>query len=208
VRVLPVPLGSRGADMAAALTCANAADLKAAGLDYVVRYVGGITGAELSLLLDAGLGVQLVTYSRAPGWIPSAVVGAADGSKDVDRLRELGVPAGMLVWIDLEGVNGSAADVAGWVESRAAVLVAAGYVAGLYVGAGETLSAAQLYAIPNVTRYWRAFNAGIPEPRCGWCHFQTFPPNQMLHGVQIDRDFVQADYEGRVPLMLAADADS
>jgi hypothetical protein len=204
VKVVPVPLGSRGADMAAALTFTNAADLKTAGLDYVTRYVGGISGAELALIHAAGLGLQLVTYSRAPGWTPSAALGAGDGAGDVAHLHALGIPAGMLVWIDLEGVSGSAADVIAWVEARAAALVGAGYIAGLYVGAGEVLNAAQLYALRGVTRYWRAFNQGIPEPRCGWCQFQTFPPNQTLHGVEIDRDFVQSDYEGRTPLMLVA----
>lgn len=202
MNLVSVPCGSYGIDCATILTAASAAGLRAASIDFVARYLGQITPDELAIILAAGLGLELVTFSRAPGWSPSAALGTADGDTDVARLRTLGVPAGMVVWIDLEGSGGDATSTAAWVNARAAVLVAAGFVAGLYVGAGCVLDAAELYALPQVTRYWRAFNLGIPEPACGFCQFQLFPPDQMLAGVRVDLDFTQEDYMRRAPTML------
>lgn len=206
MNVAPVATGARGADMVTRLTSESAARLRAAGLDYVVRYVGGLSREEMADVLGAGLGLQLVTYSRAPGWTPSGAIGAQDGIEDLKHLAWLQVPAGMLVWIDLEGAHGTAADVAAWANARAYALVKEGYIAGLYVGDSCVLNAEELYALTFVTRYWRAFNSGIPEPKCGFCQFQAYPPNQMLAGVQVDRDHAQPDYVGRVPMMLVSDA--
>jgi hypothetical protein len=134
--------------------------------------------------------------------MPSATLGLQDGERDVLQLKALGIPEEMVVWIDLEGSGGDAADTAAWVNARAQQLVNAGYVAGLYVGDSCVLNAAQLYALPNITRYWRGFNQGIPEVSCGFCQFQIFPPNQTFQGVLVDFDFTQSDYDGRVPTML------
>jgi hypothetical protein len=131
-------------------------------------------------------------------------MGAQDGALDVSRLKALGVPSTMVVWIDLEGSAGNAADTAVWVEARAKVLVDAGYIAGLYVGSGCVLNGQQLYALVNITRYWRAFNSGIETPECGWVQMQLFPPNQTLDGVLVDLDVTQEDYHGRLPTMLTA----
>jgi hypothetical protein len=203
MQIAPVPVGSRGADMVTVLTSSTAAGLKALGYDFVVRYLGGLSFTELSEILSAGLGCQLVTYSRAPGWLPTAAMGASDGANDVAQLKALGVPEGVLLWIDLEGSGDDATDTAGWVEARAAAIVAAGYVAGLYVGSGCVLDGPQLYALGSVTRYWRAYNAGIPEPDpAGFCQYQLFPGEMTVGGVLVDIDFAQQDYKGRVPIML------
>jgi Domain of unknown function (DUF1906) len=205
MKVIDVPHGARGADMVQTLTDSTAAALKAAGFDFVVRYLGGLSPAELAIILAAGLGVELVTYSRAPGWAPSLDMGLADGRTDRGHLDALGIPPGMVVWIDLEGARGTSAEVSDWVTARASTLTNVGFVAGVYAGAGCVLNAAELYSLKGVTRYWRAFNQGIPEPACGFCQFQTFPPNQTRAGVLVDVDFVQSDYHGRFPTMLVAD---
>ena len=204
MRIIQTPIGSRGADMASALTAESAAGLKAEGLFFVVRYLGGLSTDELAAILATGLAVGLVTYSRAPGWHPSAAIGATDGAVDVAHLTALGIPKGALVWIDLEGSSGDSAATAAWLTSRAAEIVAAGYVAGVYVGDGCVLNGPELYAVPGVTRYWGAFNRGIPEPQCGFCQRQLYPPNQVLAGVEIDYDTPSGDYEGRTPSVLAS----
>ena len=204
MKIVPCPPGARGADMVSTLTPAHATALRNAGLSYVVRYLGGLSAPEMQDILASGLGLQLVTYSRAPGWRPTAEMGSADGALDVLRLGELGVAEGMLVWIDLEGAHsGSVTDVARWLDARSRCLVDAGYLAGVYVGDSCVLNGAELYARPHVTRYWRAFNSGIPEPQCGWCQLQS-QPNTMLAGVLVDHDVAQADNDGRLPLMLTA----
>jgi len=202
MNVVPIPVGSMGFDTDTQLTADTAAKLAAAGASFVVRYLGSITSTELVAIQAAGLGVSLVTFARPPGWMPSAAMGAEDGANDVARLHTLGVPPGMVIWIDLEGSGGSAPDTEAWVNARSAALVAAGYLAGLYVGDGCVLGGAELYSLPHITRYWRGFNAGIPTPECGFCQMQLFPPDQVVDGVQVDIDFVQKDYNGRLPTML------
>lgn len=202
MNVVPVPFGSKGVDCDTALTSQVAISLKSRGLDFVVRYLGSVSTMEISGILQAGLGLELVTFAHSPGWMPSATLGAQDGERDVLQLKALGIPEEMVVWIDLEGSGGDAADTAAWVNARAKAIVNAGYVAGLYIGDRCVLDAAQLYSLPNITRYWRGFNQGIPEPQCGFCQFQIFPANQTLAGVLVDFDFTQSDYDGRVPSML------
>lgn len=205
MRVVDVPVGWRGVDCATPVTVDAARALKARGVDFVVRYLGQVTAAELAVLFDAGLGVELVTFSRAPGWDPSAELGTKDGDEDVARLVvELKIPPGMVVWIDLEGPAGDAAVVAEWVSARASRLVNAGFIAGLYVGDGCVLNGEQLYALPEVTRYWRAFNYGIPEPACGFCQFQLYPPDIAMAGILVDLDFSQHDHGDRAPTMLVS----
>ncbi|MGO8992371.1 MAG: glycoside hydrolase domain-containing protein [Polyangiaceae bacterium] len=204
MKIAPCSVGARGFDTATALDAATVAALKSAGFDFAVRYLGGVDVAEATLILNAGLGLQLVTYSAAPGWTPSAALGTLEGQTDVTQLRALGAPTGLTVWIDLEGAAGDAASVTDWVNARSGVLVSAGFVAGLYVGNASVLDAAALYALPNVSRYWRAFNAGIPEPACGFCQMQLYPPSQVVQGVDVDLDVVQEDYEGRLPTLLVA----
>lgn len=202
MRIVECTPGMQGADMVTQLTPSSARALRAAGLDYVVRYLGGLSPGELAVILDAGLGCQLVTYGRVGP--RSAAMGAQDGAADLAHLRSLGIPAGMLAWVDLEAAHGAAADVAAWLDARSSAIVQAGYVAGLYVGDSCILDGPQLYARPHVTRYWRAFNSWIPVPQCEWSQIQHAPPNQILAGVQVDRDTAQADLDGRVPMMLVA----
>jgi hypothetical protein len=204
MKLVTISVGSVGVDTDTPLTATLATALANQKVDFVVRYLGSITSAELSAIQSAGIGVSLVTYSRGPGWMPTAVMGASDGATDVSRLQALGVPPGTLLWIDLEGSGGTEPDTAAWVNARSAAIVAAGYVAGLYVGSGCVLNSAQLYALPDITRYWRAFNEGIPTPQCGFCQMQLFPPNQMVSVIEVDFDVVQEDYENRLPTMLVA----
>jgi hypothetical protein len=201
MKIVNVPVGAIGIDTVTAITETSVQIIKEK-VDFVVRYLGGVSTTEIALITEAGLGVQLVTYSRAPGWMPSATMGAEDGDTDVVRLKALGIPEGMVVFIDLEGSGGDAADTASWVNARAKTITQAGYIAGLYIGDSCVLDAEQLYSLPDIKRYWVAFNRGTPVPSCGVCMRQLFPPNQTLGGIYIDWDSVQADYSNRVPTML------
>ena len=202
MNVVPILSGSKGFDTDTVLTADSAAKLVAAGGSFVVRYLGSIDSAELSSIQSTGLGVCLVTFARQLGWLPSVAMGVEDGATDVARLRALGVPEGMLVWIDLEGSGGNASDTAAWVNARSKALVDAGYLAGLYVGNMCVLDAQQLYELPYITRYWRAFNLGVPDVSCGYCQIQLYPPDQSIAGLLVDIDVVQQDYHGRLPTML------
>lgn len=202
MNVVPITPGTRGVDTDTQVSVSFAQILANNRFDFVVRYLSDVTSDELVTILDAGLGLSLVTHARALGWTPSAELGASDGAADVAKLKALGIPEGMVVWIDLEGSGGDATDTAAWVNARSKALVDAGYIAGLYVGNLCVLDAQQLYELPYVTRYWSAFNFGIPQPSCGFCQIQLYPPDMVVGGLEVDLDFVQQDYHGRLPTML------
>lgn len=202
MNVVPITPGTRGVDTDTPVSDTFARMLLSNRFDFVLRYLSDVTSHELATVLGDGLGVCLVTHSRGVGWSPSAALGTSDGVADVAQLKALGIPATMVIWIDLEGSGGSAADTAAWVNARAIEIVNAGYVAGVYVGNQCVLNAQQLYALPNVTRYWKAFNLGIPDVQCGFCMLQLYPPDQVIGGLEVDLDVTQQDYEGRLPTML------
>ncbi len=198
--VAPAAVGARAIDTVTHLDAAHCGALRAAGVDFVIRYLGGITPPEMATILDGWLGLSLVTFSRAPGWTPSAELGSTDAARDLVHLAELASPLGATVWIDLEGCAGGPVATAGWVNARSAALRAAGYDVGLYVGAGEALDGEQLYALPHVDRYWKSLSR-VPEPTCGWSMLQRYPSTH-VGGVWCDINDVQADTKGRTPNII------
>jgi hypothetical protein len=202
--IKPAPFPCLGFDCVTILDAARATSLKAAGMSFAIRYLGSITPSELASILDAGLLFMPVTFSRGPGWVPSAAMGTQDGTQDVQHLTSLAIPKGGTVWIDLEGAAGSAAIVAAWVNARAKVIRAAGYEdVGLYVGAGDVLNGQQLYDLAEIDRYWRSLSS-VPEPaRCGFSMIQLWK-TITLAGTEVDVDTVQFDYLDRLPMMVAA----
>jgi hypothetical protein len=202
MNVVPIVPGSRGLDTDTPISASLAKTLYALKFDFVVRYLSDVTVSELGAILASGLGLALVTHARAPGWLPTEAMGVADGAADVAHLKALGVPPGMVLFVDLEGAGGSDVDTMAWANARSKAIVDAGYIAGLYVGDRCVLSAQQLYGLPEVSRYWKAYNAGIPEVMCGFCMLQLFPPDQTVAGLQIDLDVAQSDYKSRLAMML------
>lgn len=171
---------------------------------FVVRYLGGLDKAELATILDSGLALMPVVYSRKPGWTPTEVMGTDDGKHALTRIGLLGLPVGCTVWLDLEGCAGSPVDTASWVNAWAKVVQDAGYEAGLYVGAQPGgLDAEDLYDL-KVTRYWRSCSR-VPEPaKCGFCMFQLYPPNLKLDSLLVDIDVISKDFRDRLPHWVVA----
>ena len=202
--IQPAPFPALGFDCITVLDATSASALKAEGMKYAIRYLGSVTAAELQAILDAGLFFMPVTFSRAPGWTPTASMGTSDGQGDVAHLKGIGILTGCTVWIDLEGVNpATPADVvAAWVSARAAVISAAGFDVGIYVGSDAILNSAQLYALPTVNRYWRSLS-DAPTPTCGWSMMQCYPTTTVA-GVEVDVDCIQQDWQGRLPIVVGA----
>jgi hypothetical protein len=153
-----------------------------------------------------------VQHVEVAGWVPTAALGAEYGANAARFTRALGVPAGVGVWCDLEGVRAGtpAADVAAYVNAWHDAVAAAGYVAGLYVGWAPGLSAAQLYRALTVTRYWGAYNVNRdqePLPR-GWCLQQFTGSSGDVAGLaqrSYDDDVARADrLGGRVAWLAPA----
>lgn len=195
------PFPALGVDCITVLNATSAAALKAAGMRFAIRYLGSITPIELAEILGAGLVFMPVTFSRAPGWVPTAAMGTSDGQTDVQHIKALGLPSGCTVWIDLEGAIGSASTVSAWVNARAQVIRLSGYDVGLYVGYGSVLDSAQLYALAEVDRYWKSLS-DVPTPTCGFSMMQLWKTT-VVAGVSVDVDCIQYDYNDRLPNVVA-----
>jgi hypothetical protein len=194
-------VGARGVDslpFSQGGTAAQALALKAVGVDFFVGYLGAINAARLGYLLDAGIAFMAVTFG-----------GRFDGDAAVAQCHALNLPAGVTVWLDVEGqgaFNTPVGELANKINAWADKVAAAGYIPGLYVGVPQPLSSAQLWAL-HVQRYWRGQGSirdhanQLAEPTGGWCMTQMWPSAQ-CGGTLVDFNIVGADYRGRVPAWL------
>jgi len=152
-------------DTNAKLTAAIVAPLTAAGYAGVARYVplpnnnagSDIDAVELSALVEGGLGVILVQHVRLPGWNPAQCSGAADAATAIKYAKAAGYLAQGHIFLDLEGIGGTAAATLQYANDWANAVAAANYQAGCYVGFDVPLSAQQLYEdLKNINSYWSA----------------------------------------------------
>jgi hypothetical protein len=186
-------VGARGTDCVTSLTPGTAVAFKTTGIDFSVRYLGTVTPGELQGILDAGLAFMPVTYADR-----------FDGPTAVAECKALGLPLGITVWLDAEGLSKMpTADVIAKINAWATAVKAAGYEPGLYVGDSVPLTAQELYAL-GVVRYWRSMSM-VPEPRCGFCMTQVQPTqNWRGVGVPVDLNMIGADYFMRRPTWTVA----
>lgn len=171
--VYTVPDGVRGFDADATIAASAANAFRAHGYRFCVRYVrrdkhhpADLTAGEASMLLDAGLGLMLVQYVESENsWQPSADKGSANGSTAASEVEKLGVPAGVTIWCDLEGVDPStpAETVIDYCNRWHAAVAEAGFVPGLYVGYHAGLNPTQLYRSLRFTHYWGAYNLNADQ---------------------------------------------
>src|SRR2546423_12944124 len=105
--------GVRGFDTAEPVSPKAAAAFHRQGYRFCVRYVrrdkphaSALTAKEAKSLLSAGLGLMLVQYVESDtSWIPSGPKGRANGAVAGSEAEKLGVPWGVTIWCDLEGVK-------------------------------------------------------------------------------------------------------
>lgn len=194
------------------LTASQCSLLKSFNIRGVVRYLSSLTLAERDAILDMGLELYFVNYSREPGWIPSASEGAADAQRDLACLSALAIPTGVHVAFDLEGPGGTAADVIAHVNAHAGAIKKSFYLPELYVGEGTMLTSAELYDLASEL-YWQSCSelrdgsSGL-VPLCDYAMIQGRPFDVTLVGygtkVTIDYNFTRQDTQGRLPIGVAA----
>jgi len=182
-------------------------------IQFAIRYLENLTKTELEYIV--GIGQLAVAFVN--------VAGDFDGPKTTERLSALGIPKGATVFADLE--SGAfrpeernpfslirdvfAKDISARINSWAAEVQAAEYVAGLYVGDGALLTSEELFSL-RVTVYWHAASLVVDRhgneagPKCGWQLHQLSSPNQVVGGVQIDFDVLESDHFGRNMLFVTA----
>jgi hypothetical protein len=207
--------GTRGFDCNTVLTTSSAQAFKAAGLAFAVRYVprtfvatasnaqGNLTAAEAQHILAGGLALMVVQHVQSPGWVPSEALGTSYGQYAAANAAAAGLPPGVNVWLDLEGVaSGTASAIVqeycnAWYDE----VSAAGYVPGLYVGASCGLSATQLVGMRF--RYFWQSGSTVPALSTGYCLVQKISSSYVIDGIAYDLDTVQADEYGQTPIWLA-----
>ena len=177
-----VDLGSTGHDRAVYQA------VKAAGHSGVILdlQTGGWT-ADAAAATQAGLGFAVFQGYYAPDWADPAKA-QARARYAVDQAAEVGYPKGAHVFLDWEQVALSIPAALSWINTWAAVVVQAGYAAGLYVGVPQPLSGEDLYGlIPNVHLYWRSLSASTVDVAArGYAIRQSAGPT--IAGVAFDAD--------------------
>jgi len=217
-RIFSAPDGVRGVDTTERITSTIAVALHNHGYRFCVRYVrrdkphaSALNPAEADTLLHSGLGIMLVQYVESESaWSPTAAKGTANGSVAAAEARMLGMPPGVTIWCDLEGVTVGAPrqNVIDYCNRWYDAVNGAGYVPGLYVGYHAGLTPIELYKRLRFAHYWGAFNLNVdqyPAVRGLQMKQSKRQPTDAVPGAQLDFqvDRISADRLGGRPTLLA-----
>ena len=218
--VISIPDGVRGLDTASTVTARVAAAFRKKGFRFCVRYVrrdkphaSALSATEARALLNAGLGIMAVQYVESESsWNPTAAKGSRNGGIAAAEAEKLGLPWGVTVWCDLEGVaRGTPAQrVIDYCNRWHSAVASAGYVPGIYVGWHAGLTRTQLYKSLRFTHYWGAYNLNAdqyPAVRGLQMKQSVRKPADSPPGVSLafQTDRVSADALGGRPTLLALD---
>ena len=177
-RVAQAPAGVIGFDITDPLNPATAKQYRNKGYQFCIRYLShdksakssfvDLTTDEAQIILDAGLALSAVQHPLKVPWVPTAQLGQTFGANAAAYAGDAGLPAGVNVFLDLEGVKVGAADtdVIAYCNAWFAEVEAVGYVSGVYIGAAPGLSADQLYWNLKTKHYWKggsSSKAGVPD---------------------------------------------
>jgi len=170
-----------------------------------------LSAKEANSLLAVGIGLMLVQYVESEtAWIPSAVKGATNGAVAASEAAKLGVPWGVSVWCDLEGVKPGtpAQKVIDYCNSWHAAVSGGGYVPGVYVGYHAGLTPTQLYRSLRFTHYWGAYNLNTDQyPAVRGLQMKQLRPARKdvvpNFGIDFQIDKISADALGGRPTLLA-----
>jgi len=208
--VVAAPPGTLGFDCDFTLTSQDVAGYVSQGYRFCIRYIsrstpteqeGDLTATEANTILNGGLALMAVQHVAASPWVPTPQLGTQYGNNAVSCAQEVGLPPGMNIWLDLEGINAKvpAQDVVDYCNSWYAPVAAAGYVPGVYVGADCILTGDELYWDLEFQHYWRS-GSDVPEVAVrGYQMFQHIPGGSS----DIDQDVTRTDNLGGTALWLA-----
>jgi hypothetical protein len=203
--------GARGVDslpFSQGGTAEQARKLAASGVEFFIGYLGTMSPERLKHVLDAGMAFMPVTFAG------EYKDGAAD---EIAQLKALGIPRGVTVWLDLEGLdawNMPVNQLMKLINAWAYDIKSGGWMPGLYVGAPQPLSGAELFSL-GVLRYWLGQGRCVDKsgkdayPVCGWCMRQDWHNTGNGYmwkdtGVLVDTNAIQADHQGRLPTWVVS----
>jgi hypothetical protein len=216
--IFTAPDGIRGFDANQPISLSAAAAFREHGYRFCLRYVRrsqvnkhDLSTDEAQGILDAGLALMPVQHVESEKkWIPTPANGTAYGRTGAADCVKIGIPPGVTVWCDLEGVapGTPAQDVIDYCNNWHAAVAAAGYVPGLYVGWRAGLSASQLYKSLRFTHYWGAYNLNadeVPIVRKLQMKQAVRKPADKVPGFNVDfqTDTIRTDALGGRPAVVA-----
>lgn len=203
--------GLKGFDTNTVLTAAQAAAFKADGYAFCFRYLsrnhgqgsGDLSNNEAQIILNAGLALGAVQHVLSEGWTPTKDLGNTYGTNAAANAASIGLPQGMNLWLDLEGVATGIPDqqIIDYCNAWYDAVYAAGYIPGIYVGANCGLSGSQLYSYLKFQHYWKSLSTVPDIPNRGYQMVQGYV-SQPVNGVGIDSDVTQNDTQGCAQLWL------
>ncbi len=201
--------GLKGFDADTVISASTAAEFTNSGYAFCIRYLsrgdgqqpGDLSYNEALDILNAGLALMAVQHVSASGWEPQQSLGTAYGNNAAANAISVGLPPGMNIWCDLEGIQEQVAaqDVIDYCNAWYDAVNAAGYIPGLYVGAACILDGQQLYDL-KFEHYWKSLSNVPAIPNRGYQMVQH--ASETVHGVGIDPDTTQTDEEGGTVLWL------
>lgn len=215
-RVEAARSGALGFDANTKISATAAKALKSDGFDFGVRYLTrgtepaahDLDREEAETLRAAGLALMAAQHVAPAGWMPTTELGRTYGDNAVCHARAIGLPGGVTIWLDLEGVHGSAdsGTVIEYCNAWHRRVEDGGYHPGIYVGVDCRLSGEQAFGQLHMTAYWRSGTAGTEGPTRGYCMAQSIIPGDRVGGVEIDRNIVMEDNLGTTPYWATAPA--
>jgi hypothetical protein len=213
-----LPDGARGFDANQHISAGMARAAVSWGYQFAVRYVRrapvnpqDFTAGELATLLEAGLGVMAVQHVADENhWRPTPTLGAAYGTVAASECQKIGLPRGVTVWCDLEGVapGTTTADVIAYCNQWHDRVAEGGFEPGLYVGWHAGLTGQELYQRLRFARYWSGYNLDLDKQPVvrGVCMRQfTAKPAGLIPGLTVqtmDVDVLRADALGGRPTLV------
>ena len=208
-KVIEAPPGIKVFDTISHITGQQAVDLKKAGFDLAMLYAEVVSAGDLLALTAAGIMVGFIQEGLAAKTVPTADLGKTMGSFCSGRLRNLGVPQGVSISIDLEG-DGRPPEA--WLDfgnGSADAMEMLGDLPGLYIGEGCGLTSEQLYSFHGFP-YWKGMSrvtdaaGNLAEPKCGWAMVQQYPDDLVIAGVRVDVSVLGKDYWNRTFNVITA----
>ena len=194
---LNVTPGLLGFDSLNVETPAQIACLSAAGYSFDLVNTNGTNWAdEYNAAAAAGMDVVLFQGYDPTTW-PDNTQGTTRGAIAGQKAGDVGYPKGSQIFLNLENnTNSTAATAIQWVTNWANAIRAAGYTPGVYVGAPQVLSQAQVNALP-VSVFWRSASSSAPQAGAGFVVRQT-AVTQSACGIPngIDTDVAGQDLRG------------
>lgn len=160
--------------------------------------------SDIAATLHAGLGVMLFQGYDPAAWSQpkQATIRA---NQAINYARSVHYPAGSVLWLDFEDCTLPATAIIPWLTQWYLTVQRSGYAPGLYVGAPQPLTSAQLYALP-FTHYWRSVST-VPDVAIRGYQLDQTGANALLDGVYVDTDQVRADCKGGRPIAMRLGKD-